>query len=81
MLNKLEGKRMIRSLYNSQNGCCLVCNQRITAITGWNAHHLQPKYLGGKWKFDNLVLLHPVCHIQVHQNEVVAAALTIRVKR
>jgi len=81
MLNKLEGKGMMRSLYNNQNGCCLVCNQRITAITGWNAHHLQPKYLGGKWSFENLVLLHPVCHIQVHQNDAIAAALTIRVKR
>ena len=80
MLNKLEGKRMLRYLYNRQKGKCLVCQLRITGQTGWNAHHLQPKYLGGGWFKENLVLLHPVCHIQVHQNPLVAAALTKSVK-
>jgi RNA-directed DNA polymerase len=75
MLNKLEGKRMLRYLYERQQGCCEVCHQSITSQTGWNAHHLHPKHLGGKWRADNLVLLHPVCHVQVHQNKSVAAAL------
>jgi len=79
MLNKLVGKRMLRYLYERQKGCCRVCQQRISAQTGWNAHHLTPKYLGGKWTAENLVLLHPVCHIQVHQNQSVAAALTLSV--
>lgn len=77
MLNKLEGKRMLRCLYERQQGCCAVCKQRITVQTGWNAHHLTPRHLGGGWRQENLVLLHPVCHVQVHQNPVVAAALTI----
>ena len=76
MLNKLHGKHMLRYLYEQQNGTCQVCACKITAETGWNVHHLLPKYLGGQWKKDNLVLLHPVCHIQVHQNDSVAAALT-----
>ena len=76
MQNKLAGKRMIRYLYDRQEGRCTVCNQLITQRTGYNAHHLQPKYLGGKWTDENLVLLHPVCHIQVHQNAMVAAALS-----
>jgi len=76
MLNKLDGKHMMRYLYDRQNGLCLVCNKRITVETGWNNHHLIPKHLGGKWIRNNLVMLHPVCHIQVHQNESVAAALT-----
>jgi len=79
MLNKLVGKHMLRFLYDRQDGYCPVCGLKVTAQTGWNAHHLLPKHLGGKWKRDNLVLLHPVCHIQVHQNESVAAALTISV--
>ena len=79
MFNKLEGKHMMRYLYDKQKGCCPVCGLKITAETGWNAHHLLPKYLGGKWIQENLVLLHPVCHVQVHQNESVAAALTISV--
>jgi len=80
MLNKLEGKRMLRYLYEKQNGCCPVCQQHISAQTGWNAHHINPKHLGGKWTQENLVLLHPVCHIQVHQNQSVAAALTTSLK-
>ncbi len=76
MLNKFAGKHMLRYLYECQSGNCLVCGCGITSQTGWNAHHLHPKHLGGKWRQDNLVLLHPVCHVQVHQNERVAAALT-----
>lgn len=33
MLNKLAGKRMMRYLYERQNGYCLVCNRKITSIT------------------------------------------------
>ena len=79
MFNKLEGKQMLRYLYERQKGCCVVCGCKITNETGWNAHHAIPKYLGGNWRGDNLILLHPVCHIQVHQNESVAAALTLSV--
>ena len=46
MQNKLAGKRMIRYLYDRQEGRCTVCNQLITQHTGYNAHHLQPKYSG-----------------------------------
>ena len=71
---------MMRYLYDRQKGCCGVCQQKITAKTGYNTHHLTPKHLGGKWSANNLVLLHPVCHIQVHQNNAVAAALNNSVK-
>ena len=80
MLNKLVGKQMLRYLYDRQKGICPICQLKITAQTGWNAHHLTPKHLGGKWTGENLVLLHPVCHIQVHQNPSVAAALNKSVK-
>lgn len=80
MLNKLAGKKMMRYLYDRQQGCCAVCQQKITVETGYNTHHLHPKHLGGKWTADNLVLLHPVCHVQVHQNNSRAVALTVSVK-
>ena len=80
MLNKFAGKHMLTYLYKRQKGLCKVCGERITGQTGWNAHHLTPKYLGGGWVAKNLVLLHPVCHVQVHQNNSVAAALTKSVK-
>jgi len=79
MLNKLTGKRMHRHIYDRQKGKCALCQQTINSKTGWHLHHLNPKHLGGKWTAENLVMLHPVCHVQVHHNEVAAAALTISV--
>lgn len=76
MLQKLTGKRMHRFIYNRQQGKCALCQQAINSQTGWHLHHLTPKHLGGKWTSDNLVILHPVCHIQVHQNQIATAALT-----
>ena len=78
MANKLAGKRMISYLYQRQKGLCPHCQQKITEQTGWNAHHLAPKHMGGKWVSENLVLMHPVCHVQVHQQPVTAAALAIK---
>ena len=80
MLNKLTGKKMMRYLYDRQKGCCAVCKEKITVETGYNTHHLHPQHLGGRWTADNLVLLHPVCHVQVHQNNSVAVALAKSVK-
>ena len=79
MLNKLTGKRMHRYIYDRQKGKCSLCQQAISSKTGWHLHHLLPKYLGGKWTRENLVMVHPVCHVQIHHNEVIAAALIISV--
>ena len=80
MLNKFTGKQTLRQLYKRQNGLCMVCGEQITSNTGWNTHHLIPKYLGGEWKINNLAMLHPICHVQVHQNDLVAAALAKSVR-
>lgn len=72
---------MMRYLYNEQKGKCPVCGHRMDAKTGWNIHHLLPKHLGGRWIVENLVILHPFCHIQVHQNEFKATALQESVKK
>lgn len=66
MLDSLRGRRKLVSLWLDQEGCCPVCNQRITKETGWNAHHLVRRVDGGKNGVSNLVLLHPNCHRQVH---------------
>lgn len=66
MLDKLQGRRILRYLYDRQKGICSHCHQRITSQTGWNVHHIIPKYLGGTDIMDNLVMLHPVCHQQLH---------------
>jgi len=58
-------KRLAR-LWLSQNGTCPVCEQQIAFDQGIDAHHIQPRHLGGTEKLANLVLLHPNCHMQVH---------------
>ena len=59
-------KPKLRLLYRRQQGKCPVCQTKITTDTGWHTHHIQEKHLGGKWTANNLVLLHPNCHRQVH---------------
>jgi len=70
MLNKLSGRKLLTFLYKRQRGKCPHCNHKITKQSGWNAHHLLAKHLGGKYTEDNLVLLHPVCHRQVHAQNI-----------
>jgi len=53
-------------LWRRQKGSCLVCRQQITSDTRWNVHHVVCKVFGGSDRVDNLALLHPDCHRQVH---------------
>lgn len=66
MYRKLAGRRLLKYLYTRQAGKCALCDQPITPATGWDRHHLTPKYMGGHNTDENLVLLHPDCHVQVH---------------
>ena len=70
MLNKLEGRRILTLIFKRQEGRCLHCNRKIAKQSGWNAYHLVPKHIGGKYSVDNLVLLHPICHRQVHAQNI-----------
>jgi RNA-directed DNA polymerase len=69
MEGTLEGRRKLRWLWWWQDGCCPVCDQRITRDTGWHLHHDVKRSRGGSDKLTNLVLLHPNCHSQVHATE------------
>ena len=66
MAARLKGKRGLLYLWKEQQGLCLVCHQKITKITGWHSHHLLWRSKGGSDRADNRVLLHPICHQQVH---------------
>lgn len=66
MKQNLQGRKRLLSLWQSQNGLCPVCDQKITQDTGWHRHHLTPRTKGGDDRLTNLVLLHPNCHRQVH---------------
>ncbi len=62
----LTGKRKLLQLWKEQGGMCPVCNQPLTEIERWHSHHLIWRTKGGSDSVDNLVLLHPTCHRQVH---------------
>jgi RNA-directed DNA polymerase len=66
MLDDLTERRKLLRLWFEQEGICTICLQKITKETGWNIHHLVRKVDGGKHTMNNLVLLHPNCHRQVH---------------
>lgn len=67
MLNHLHGRKQLIRLWRAQHGLCPVCQQLITADTGWHNHHIRPRALGGADTYDNRILLHPDCHRKVHR--------------
>lgn len=69
MADKLWGKRQLLSLWRSQRGICPLCQQKITETSGWARHHIVWRSHGGSDTLDNLVLLHPTCHVQVHSQK------------
>lgn len=66
MADRLWGKQQLFSLWRSQRGVCPICQEKITETTGWARHHIVWRSHGGGDTLDNLVLLHPTCHMQVH---------------
>jgi len=64
--NSQQGSKKVISLWKSQTGRCPMCKQHITRETGWNVHHTIERHKGGNDKLENLVLLHPNCHRQLH---------------
>jgi RNA-directed DNA polymerase len=70
MADTFRGTRTLRSLWLLQRGLCLVCNLRITRLTGWRLHYRVPRVKGGSTGADNRVLLHPECHDRVHRQHI-----------
>ncbi|TNE44627.1 MAG: group II intron reverse transcriptase/maturase [Deltaproteobacteria bacterium] len=67
MKDRLRDRKKHLSLYKRQEGKCPHCNQRLNEDEGgWNIHHITPRVEGGIETLDNLVLLHPNCHRQIH---------------
>jgi RNA-directed DNA polymerase len=71
MASTLTGRGTARYLWLEQNGKCPLCGQPLTLDTGWHSHHLIWRVHGGNDTVDNLVLLHPNCHRQVHSERLV----------
>ena len=66
MLNTWRKRERLAIIFRRQNGKCPLCQQQITKQTGWHLHHKLERYKGGKDTLDNLIMLHPNCHQQVH---------------
>jgi RNA-directed DNA polymerase len=71
MANSLTGRGTARYLWLEQDGKCLVCQSPLTLAEGWHIHHLLWRSKGGTDLIENLVLLHPNCHRQVHSEGMV----------
>lgn len=57
---------MISKLWGRQKGKCGYCQTFITTEMRWHLHHILPRSKGGRLVLDNLTLLHPNCHRQLH---------------
>jgi len=66
MLGKLKYRKQVSTLFQSQRGLCLLCKNPITRETGWHDHHIIYRSQGGGDSLNNRVLLHPICHQQLH---------------
>ena len=66
MLGKLKYRKQVSNLFQSQKGLCLLCKNPITRETGWHDHHIIYRSQGGGDSLSNRVLLHPICHQQLH---------------
>lgn len=70
MENTLAGRSKLLRLWNSQGGICPICHQPITRESGWNVHHIISKVNGGGDQLNNLVMVHPNCHRQIHVKDI-----------
>jgi RNA-directed DNA polymerase len=66
MTASLMGRKSLLYLWKRQQGRCPRCSELITPETGWHNHHIVYRAHGGSDSMDNRVLLHPVCHRQLH---------------
>jgi RNA-directed DNA polymerase len=71
MASTLTGRGTARYLWLEQDGKCQVCRQPLALAEGWHVHHLRGRSHGGSALIENLVLLHPNCHRQVHSEGLV----------
>lgn len=66
MANSLSYKYETSMLFISQNGRCALCAKPLDYQGKWHDHHIVRRVDGGSDAMSNRVLLHPVCHTQLH---------------
>ncbi|MDK3024436.1 group II intron reverse transcriptase/maturase [Cupriavidus taiwanensis] len=68
LLDSMAHRKQWIKLYMSQRGLCALCQCKMTKDTGWHDHHIEYRVRGGSDGLRNRVLLHPNCHVQVHNH-------------
>jgi len=63
-----KGKDLWSRLWLNQKGKCPICHQEITMEGGWHIQHRLQQSDGGKDNITNLMMFHPNCHRQLHNN-------------
>ena len=66
MANSMSYKYETSMLFISQNGRCALCAKPLDYQGKWHDHHIVRRVDGGSDAMSNRVLLHPVCHTQLH---------------
>jgi len=66
LVKHMKHRKRFLSVWKAQNAKCPCCEERITAESGWNLHHIVRRVDGGTEELSNLQLLHPNCHRQLH---------------
>jgi RNA-directed DNA polymerase len=61
-----KGKYRQRELWIRQKGLCTACRQKLELDDEMDIHHRKSIVNGGTDSWDNLMLLHTVCHQQIH---------------
>ncbi len=61
-----KGVGKLRRLWLQQEGICPLCHGKLTDKAECELHHIVRRVDGGSDNLDNLILLHPNCHQQVH---------------
>ena len=62
---KKWGCSKLRRIWRQQKGLCPMCRQGFKGETSIHVHHIIKRCKGGD-SLNNLVMLHPNCHHQVH---------------
>jgi RNA-directed DNA polymerase len=53
------------AVYRRHNNICPICNQSLNNGENIELHHIKPAKDGGKYKLNNIVPLHQICHQKV----------------
>lgn len=64
-----KGRTKLAKLLYRQKGRCPKCGGIIDTEAGWHIHHKQARVAKGTDKPENLIVLHPYCHIQQHHGK------------